>query len=302
MAHTAVAGLPPAGPDGALAPAELAARHGLRVAGERPDLVTYARQVWAYRHFITAFGNARVVASFTTTRLGQLWQVLTPLFNAGVYYLIFGVVLGTKHHVHNFVAYLCIGVFVFSFTQTVCTNGVQSISGNLGLIRALHFPRASLPIASMFTQLQQTLVSMLVLVAIVLFTGEPIRAQWLLVVPALLLQSMFNSGLALALARMGSKITDLKQLMPFITRTWFYASGVLYSVEVFDRNLGWAAKALTLNPALVFIELIRHALLTQVTLTSSPGHLWIIAAFWAVVVSVTGFLFFWRGEQEYGRG
>ena len=77
----------------------------------------------------------------------MLWQVLTPLINAAVYYVIFGVVLNTSRDVDNFIAYLCTGVFLFGFTQTVIQAGAQAITGNLGLIRALHFPRASLPIA-----------------------------------------------------------------------------------------------------------------------------------------------------------
>ena len=45
--------------------------------------------------------------------------MLTPLINAAVYYLIFGVMLDTSSDVANFIAYLCTGVFVFTFTQTV---------------------------------------------------------------------------------------------------------------------------------------------------------------------------------------
>ena len=113
--------------------------------------------------------------------------------------------------------------------------GTQSISSNLGLIRALHFPRASLPLSTTLTQFQQLLASMVVLVGIVLVTGEPLTWEWLLLVPALLLQAVFNAGVVLAVARLGSKSSDLKQVMPFILRTWMYGSGVLYSVSLFDR-------------------------------------------------------------------
>ncbi|BCJ57469.1 hypothetical protein Jiend_08910 [Micromonospora endophytica] len=82
-----------ADPESGLTPAQLAARHGLRMAGERPSLSRYTRQLWQYRHFISAYSNAKLTASFSNARLGQLWQVLTPLTNAAVYFLIFGVVL-----------------------------------------------------------------------------------------------------------------------------------------------------------------------------------------------------------------
>jgi teichoic acid transport system permease protein len=298
MADTAVAD-----PDSGVSPAQLAARHGLTVAGERPSLPAYVKRLWSYRHFITAYATARVVSTYSTARLGQMWQVLTPLTNAAIYYLIFGVLLNTSRDVDNFIAYLCTGLFIFIFTQSAVINGVQAITGNLGLVRALHFPRACLPLSLTLMQFQNLLFSMIVLIGIVLVTGEPITAQWLLIVPALLLQSIFNAGLALGMARLGSKITDLKQLMPFIMRTWMYGSGVLYSVELFERHLPpKVAFLMELNPLLIYIELMRDALLESTTLVGPAPRLWALGVIWALVAGVGGFVYFWRGEQEYGRG
>ncbi|HEX6967829.1 MAG TPA: ABC transporter permease [Micromonosporaceae bacterium] len=292
-----------ADPHAGLSPAQLAERYGLRMAGVRPSLAEYTRKLWAYRHFIGAYANARLVASFSTARLGQLWQVLTPLTNAAVYYLIFGVVMGSSRGVPNFIAYLCAGLFIFNFTQTAVLNGTQSIISNLGLIRALHFPRACLPISVTLTQFQHLVASMVVLAAIVLITGEPLTLQWLLVVPALLLQSVFNIGLALAMARLGSKISDLRQLMPFVTRTWMYASGVLYSVELFSDHLPpfWAQVA-HFNPLLVYIELVRDAMIDSAPLSSPPAQLWLLGTTWALLMGIGGYIYFWLGEKEYGRG
>ncbi|GAB3180266.1 teichoic acid transport system permease protein [Micromonospora palomenae] len=289
-------------PETGLTQAQLAARHGLRVAGERPSLAEYSRRLWSYRHFIAAYANAKLVASYSNAKLGQVWQVLTPLTNALVYYLIFGIVLA-QNQIPNFIAYLTTGLFIFNFTQSAVLAGTQSISGNLGLIRALHFPRASLPLAATLTQFQQLLASMVVLVGIVLVTGEPITLKWLMVVPALLLQAVFNAGIVMLVARMGSKASDLKQVMPFILRTWMYGSGVLYSVSLFERLPGWATTVVQFNPMLVYIELARYSLLEQAPLLNeSLTQLWLVGAAWAVLAGVGGFIYFWRGEQEYGRG
>ncbi|GAA1400059.1 ABC transporter permease [Catellatospora coxensis] len=287
-----------------VAPAQLAARYGLRAAGERPGIREYIRSLWAYRHFIVAFANARNVATLTTARLGQLWHVLTPLTNAAVYYLIFGVILGTSDRIENFVAYLCCGIFIFGYTSAVASAGTVSITANLNMIRALQFPRASLPLSVTITQLQQLLASMAVLIAIVLVTGEPPRLAWLTLIPLLLLQTVFSGGLAMLLGRLGSKIVDLKQIMPFVLRTWLYGSGVFYSLTTATDNMPtWASTLLHLNPMLVFIELAREALIT----TTPPSHfsvesMWLVALGWAIVMGALGFFYFWRGEKEYGRG
>ena len=95
-------------------------------------------------------------------------------------------------------------------------------------MRALHFPRASLPISFALQQLQQLLFSMIVLVVVLLGFGHypDFRGCWSS--RCWSLQFVFNTGLALIMARMGAKTPDLAQLMPFILRTWMYASGVMY--------------------------------------------------------------------------
>jgi teichoic acid transport system permease protein len=114
---------------------------------------------------------------------------------------------------------------------------------------------------------------------------------------------VFNVGLTLIVARIGSKIADLKQLMPFITRTWMYASGVLYSVALFEEHLPTlAAELLRVNPLLIYIELVRDALLTSTVLASTPTQLWLLGTGWALLVGVGGYVYFWLGEEEYGRG
>lgn len=284
-------------------PAELAAQYGLSVAGARPSLAAYARQLFTFRHFIATFANARLVVSYNTSRLGRFWQVLTPLTNAAVYFLIFGVILQTGRGVPNFIGYLCIGIFVFSYTQLVVSAGASAISSNLGLIRALHFPRACLPLGLTVMQSNNVLVSYLVLVVIVIGTGERPGLDWLLLVPAVVLHSLFNAGLGMALARIGAKLPDVRQVLPFIMRTWMYASGVLYSATLFAEHLpDWAAAIAKINPLLVYIELARNALLESPDLSSPPSRLWPLAVIWAVVMAVAGFIYFWRGEEEYGRG
>ncbi|MCP2327389.1 teichoic acid transport system permease protein [Hamadaea flava] len=282
---------------------DFAARHGLHESGLRPSLPAYAREVFAYRHFMAVYANAKVVAGFGQTRLGRLWQVMTPVINAGVYYLIFGVVINTRAGVPNFIAYLCVGLFVFNFSQTVVQQAAQAISGNLGLLRALRFPRASLPIAAVLSQMQHMAAAMVVLAGIVLLSGEPLTWHWLLLVPTLILQSLFNTGLALVVARLGGRTADLRQVIPFVMRTWMYGSGVFYSVNNFAENLPAAlATAVRVNPLLVYVELARDALVESSPLSSSRPVLWALGVGWALVVALGGFIFFWHGEQTYGRG
>lgn len=286
-------------------PAELAARYGLSVSGARPTLGQYVGQLWARRHFITAFATAKLTAQYSQAKLGQLWQVANPLLNALVYYLIFGLLMGTKKGVPDYVPFLVTGVFVWTFTQSSIMAGTRAISGSLGLVRALHFPRASLPVSYCLQQLQQLLFSMAALVVILLAFGVPVAMSWLLVLPALTLQFVFNTGVAMVMARIGAKTPDISQLMPFVLRTWMYASGVMFSMDhiLADRNMPTVVHLLLeLNPAAVYIDLMRFALIDSFHASQLPSHVWAIAAGWALVAGVGGFIYFWKAEETYGRG
>jgi teichoic acid transport system permease protein len=293
--------------------AEFAARHGLKQSAARPTPRQYIQALWQRRTFIWNFASAKTTSMYTSSRLGQLWQVLTPLLNAGVYYLIFGVLIGTSKGIDNYTAFLITGVFVFTFTQRSLTAGSRSIGNNLSLIRALHFPRASLPFAYVLIELQQLLISMAVLLVIVLATGEPITWHWLLMVPALLLQLLFNVGISLAIARAGAFVRDIQQLLPFITRTWLYFSGVFFLVpqmgEKFaNKGYPWVGKVLEINPGSVYIELMRTSLLQSFRSNLAAHYdvnytrLWLYAVLWALAAFIGGFWYFYRAEERYGRG
>jgi teichoic acid transport system permease protein len=292
-------------PDEGLTAAELAAKYGLSVSGARPSLVEYVRQLWGRRHFIVAFSQAKLTAQYSQAKLGQLWQVATPLLNAAVYFFIFGLILHASRGMSRdvYIPFLVTGVFVFTFTQSSVMSGVRAISGNLGLVRALHFPRASLPVSFSLQQLQQLMFSMIVLFVVAIGFGSYPSLSWLLIVPVLVLQFLFNTGLALIMARAGAKTPDLAQLMPFVMRTWMYASGVMFSIPIMlEDQPQWIATVLQWNPAAIYMDLMRFALIDGYGSENLPDHVWAAAGGWAVLFAVGGFVYFWKAEERYGRG
>jgi teichoic acid transport system permease protein len=317
---------------------EFATEHGLRPSAARPPTLAYLRQLWHRWQFIVAFATARNIAMYTEARLGQLWQVLTPLLNVAVYYLIFDRILHTSRGIPDFISFLVIGVFVFNFTQRAFISASTVITSSLPLIRALQFPRASLPLAYVVIELQQMVLSMGVLFVIILVAGEPVTWYWLLAIPILLLQTIFNVGVGLFVARLGSQVNDFSQLLPFLLRTWMYLSGVMFSIATLSDEPPKVLAILQLNPAALYITLMRNVLLLSQRLSfpgtkpysaaqceewkhlpahaptkdlylsahcmppANPAHFWYYAVGWAVLALVVGFFFFWRAEAKYGRG
>lgn len=272
---------------------------GLRRVGARPQFLDYLVSLWDYRHFIYYDAQARVQTGNEQDRLGRAWLVLGPLLNGLMFYLIMGVILKSGNGIENFVAFLIIGVFLFQMSTRAISSSSRVISANKNVIHAFQFPRASLVLAANLRELLSNipvLLTMLILV-IVLPPSEEISWRWLLLIPVVVLQFIFNLGIGLLLARMVSVFNDASQLISYAMRLWMYASCMFFSIERFDGMP--AAKAIMeYNPLYNVLHLAREVLLYG---SSGDWRAWAILALWSILALAVGIVVFWRGEETYGR-
>jgi teichoic acid transport system permease protein len=285
---------------------EIAMASGLRQMGVRPPLKDYVRSLWARRAFIQSLGSAKAYARNQGSYLGQLWSVLNPLLNSLVYVFIFGVLIKTTRGMENGIAFIVTGVFMYRFFDASVSSGAASLKSNMNLVRSVHFPRAVLPISTTITELA-TLGPALVVMCVVswlsgLVPGQgdvPITPRLLLLPLAVALMWLFNTGCAFFVARWVAITPDLSNVIPFVLRFVFYASGVIFSVEHIIHHEALQS-VLTYQPVAVFLNLARSAVLNEPTIPVDPT-MWLVGAGWALVTLVVGFLVFWRGEERYGR-
>lgn len=282
--------------------AALARRHDLRTLGERPPLGRYLRDLWARRTFAWTLSSAQAYAQNEGNRLGQLWAVLNPMLLIASYFVIFGLVLDTRGNVSNYIGFLAIGVVLFGVTSSVFTAGSKAVVGNINLVRALHFPRAILPLSVTLRELIAGLPAFALLVVVMLLTGEAPSPTWLLFPVAVVLQLLFLLGLTLIGARVVNASRDLGNLIPVVTRLLRYVSGVFFPVSHYGDRLGepWGA-VLVNQPFALSLDLGRQALLGGVEHAVQPGQ-WLAMAGWAAGTLVVGIVVFWWDEARYGRG
>ncbi|MEV6950134.1 ABC transporter permease, partial [Streptomyces sp. NPDC051172] len=242
--------------------------------------------------------RSRIAGANSVNALGRVWMVLNPILDGAAYFLVFGLLLGTGRGVPNFLGYLIIGVFLFRYTSSAITAGSRSISTNLSIVRAFRFPRATLPIATNIRELMlfgPTLVVMLVLV-LAIPPMEQITWRWLLLIPLLALQTLFNVGASLLLARYVARWSDLSNLIAFGTRIWLYISAVFFSADRF-ANIPPLMTAMHLNPLYCVLDIARQSLLYA---SDADPMRWIVLAAWAAALLVVGTVVFWRAEETYG--
>ena len=255
----------------------------------------YLRALWKRRAYMRFVARSALRERQVNTVLGNVWHLLNPALSVAVYYLVFGVLLETNRGVDNFILYLSVGVFMFGFTQRATQSGASSITGNLGLVKAVRFPRAVLPITTSITEALSSLSSMVVLFGVAAITGEAPRWQWAVLPVVFAVQFVFNTGAALVAARMTVHVRDTTQILPFLFRMLFYGSGVVFSVSEYAS--GSHELWFILNPMYCFLTLSRWCVLGEVV---QPAVI-LSAAVWTVLLLTAGFAWFKAGEELYAR-
>ncbi|WP_353951831.1 ABC transporter permease [Knoellia sp. S7-12] len=271
----------------------------LSPVGRRPPLGSYVRQLWGRRHFIWADSRARAFSGNRDTLLGRFWLVGRPILDGITYFLIFGVLLKASGGVENYIGFLIIGVFMFSFSSKSLTGGAGAMSAGKNIIRAFSFPRAAIPLALVVRETMSMLPVLFTMFAMILLIPPhaTVSIYWLLFPVVFLLQALFNTGLTLYAARLASAIPDLRLVLGFFSRFWMYGSGVMFSVERFiDHPIALAV--VQVNPVYCLLEISRDLLLYA---RMPDLTLWFTLGAWAIVTPLFGFIYFWHGEEAYGR-
>lgn len=285
-------------PPAAIQPMSVDMRKLSRV-GSRPGFLDYLVQLWDYRQFIFYDARARVQTGTRKDRLGSAWLLLNPVFNGLTYYLIFGLLLNTKGGIENFLGYLIVGIFMFQFSAGAITEGARSIRNGKSVVQAFNFPRAALPIGANIREILSSvpLILGMLLLIVIIPPAEKISWLWLLIVPAVILQGIFNLGIGMILARVISMVNDVTHLLPFVIRAWMYASAVFYSYERFIHEPTLLA-VMKYNPLFNVIDIVRSCVLYD---TVPSWESWASLSVVALTALLVGFVFFWRGEETYGR-
>ena len=267
--------------------------------GAKPGLIDYLISLWNYRHFMVYDARARVQSGNKRDRLGSAWLLLDPLLNGIGYFLIFGLLLGASRGIENFIGYLIIGVFLFQMSSRAIVSGARVIPTNRNVIQAFNFPRATLAVAVNIRELLANIpvIIMMLLMILVIAPAEEITWRWLLLVPAVGLQLVFNLGAGLLLAPLVAKVNDVVHVISFAMRFWMFASCVMFSIDRYD-SVPIIKAIVEANPLYLVLDIVRSSVLYAQT----PGwQSWAGLAAWALGTVVVGMLAFWKGEESYGR-
>ena len=192
--------------------------------------------------------------SYLGTALGYLWSIARPLLLFGVLLLVFTQAFDLGDRVTNYPVLLLFNIVLFGFFQEATTQAVPSIVSQESVVRKTQFPRLVIPLAVVLTSVFNLLVNLVVVAAFVLASGIAPRWTWLLfplVVGALV---VIAAAVAMLLSALYPRFRDTAILWSVAATALFYATPVLYPLEIVSGDLG---RILALNPLAPLFELAR---------------------------------------------
>ena len=278
--------------------AALAAKHNLRRVDQTGGFGTYLKDCWRLRHFTWNYALSRTIMSTVQNNLGMFWELFTPIMLSGVYYVAFGLLLGTKKDSPDFIPFLIAGVFTWQLLGQAIVVISSSLRQTKDLSESLLFPRVLIPIAAAIQSFLRALPSLALLYPIALFSGMPITGWWLLLPLNFVLTTMFGLAVGLFTSRAIQKVQDLQQIVPIVMRVGMFLSGVFYDID--KRFAGMPAPVAALahyNPGALLLDITR-ALLIPGEALSSKQLVFILVLTLSLFIS--GVVYFWRSERAHG--
>lgn len=198
--------------------------------------------------------------------LGYVWSVLKPLFLFSILYVVFDKFLGVGRNIEHFPVYLLLGIILWNFFVEATNQGLNSIVGRGDLLRKINFPKYIVVISGTVSSLINLLFNMIVVLLFVLVNGVQLSWMSLLIVPLIIELYIFALGVAFFLSALNVKSRDTGYLWEVFTQAAFYATPVIYPMQMVSQKSNFAVDLLFLNPVAQIIQDSRYVLITKDTM------------------------------------
>ena len=208
--------------------------------------------LYKYREFLKTNVNKDIRGKYKGSFLGVLWSFINPLLSVLVYAIVFSQIM--RFDIDNYVIYLITGVLPWTFFTSSINMGMTSILYNASIIKKVYFPRSILPISSVSSCLVNFLISCLVILVFVLFSGIGITIHLLWLPLIALVQYFLCLGIVFFLSAVEIFVRDLEHIINFVLSMAFYVTPILYKAEQVPKNLRFILK---LNPMAYIIDAYR---------------------------------------------
>ena len=202
--------------------------------------------------YLMAVGEFR--RSYLGTALGYLWSVARPLMLFAVLLVVFTQAFDLGERVQQYPVLLLFNIVLFGFFQEATVLAVDSIVVSEPIVRRTQFPRLVIPLAVVLTGLLKLAVNLVVVFGFILVMGVDPMWTWLLLPLVIAALTVFTTAVAMVVSALNPRFRDTGILWSVAVTALFYATPVLYPLELVPGAVG---RLLAMNPLSPLFELAR---------------------------------------------
>ncbi len=193
------------------------------------------QKIYQYRELLKTNVKKEIRGRYKNSILGVMWSFLNPLLQLAVYSIIFGALLagGDK----TYPIYICVALIPWTYFTTAITQASFTIIGNGDIIKKVYFPREILPISVVTSGAVNFIISTIIILAFVIFSGMGLSWYILLYPFVLLVQYVLLLGISFIVSSITVYFRDLEHIIGIILLAAFYGTPIVYKLEQLPENL-----------------------------------------------------------------
>jgi lipopolysaccharide transport system permease protein len=217
------------------------------------------RELWRYRGLLVFLVWREIKVRYAQTVLGAAWAILQPLLTTVVFTVIFGRFARLPSDGVPYPLFSLAALVPWTYFNTAVSGASNSLTANTSLVTKVYFPRLVIPGAAVLAALLDLAVSLVALLALMLFYHADPRPGLIVLVPlSVLLMMMTAAGMGFWLSALNIQYRDVKYVVPFLLQLWMFASPVVYPLSLVPAPY---RLVYSLNPLAGAIAGFRSALL-----------------------------------------
>ncbi len=227
--------------------------------------MTPTRNLLSYRGLVREIAVTDFKLKYQGSVLGYAWSLGKPLTLFAVLYVVFTQFFRLGSSVPHYALYLLLGVVLWAYFSESTMGAMSSIVDRGDLIRKVYFPRILIVLSASVSALITLALNLVVLSGILLVSGVGLSLRSLLIVPLLIELYLLSLGCGFFLAALYVRYRDFRHIWELGLQVAFYASPVIYPLEIMPRHL---AQISALNPIAQILQDARAAMVYHDTLTT----------------------------------
>lgn len=191
----------------------------------------YWADLWKYRELFYFLSWRDILVRYKQTAIGILWAVIRPVLTTVIFVVVFAKFAKIDMEGVTPAVFVFAGMVPWTFFSSALGEASNSLVANANMISKIYFPRLIVPASSIIVALTDLAVSLVILMAIMLWNHVMPTWRLVCIVPFTALAFFAALGAGLWLAALNVEYRDFRYVLPFIVQLGLYVSPVPYGMS-----------------------------------------------------------------------